>query len=192
DANSAFAQGIVQEAVNRQEAQDTSAKLTVDVYLATRRDAVGVKPSLVLARSIGGLNRYSKLLDDPSVRGMEEATTDLVLIAKDIYSYKKGLADTNGAHHNLLTVLMQDPKWGYLDLQGAINCAGQLFESAIARFKECRANLPSIDEETDIMLATYADMMVDTFVGHVEWCLICPHYSVFENEECRQKGVVSL
>ncbi|KAH7907836.1 hypothetical protein BJ138DRAFT_1103981 [Hygrophoropsis aurantiaca] len=192
DASTAFAQGIVQGAVDRQEAQDANTKLTVDVYLATCRNAVGVKPSLVLAWSIGGLDRYSKLLDnDPSVRGMEEATADLVLIARDIYSYKKKLAD-NGAHYNLLTVLMQDPKWGHPDLQGAIDCAGQLFESAVARFKECRANLPSIDEETDMILATYADVMVDTFAGHVEWCLICPYYSVFENEESRQKGLLSL
>ncbi|KAH7906681.1 isoprenoid synthase domain-containing protein [Hygrophoropsis aurantiaca] len=192
DANTAFAQGIVQEAVDRQEAQDANAKLTVDVYLATRRVTIGAKPPLVMAWSVGGLDRHNKPLDDdPSMRGMEEAMTDLVLIAKDIYSYKKKLAD-NGAHQNLLTVLMQDPKWGDLDLQGAIDCAGQLFESAVARFKECRANLPSIDEETDMMLSTYADVMVDTFAGHVEWCLICPHHSVFENEESRQKGLLSL
>ncbi|KAH7904317.1 isoprenoid synthase domain-containing protein [Hygrophoropsis aurantiaca] len=192
DANSALAQGIVQEAVDRQAAQDANAKLTVDVYLATRRNTIGVKAALVLVRSARGLNICSRLLDDPSVRGMEEATTDLVIIANDIYSYKKELVDDNGAQHNLLTVLMQDPKWGHLDLQGAIDCAGQLFESAIARFKECRANLPSIDEETNMMLATYADTMVDTFVGNIEWSLICKRYSVFENEESRQKGLLSL
>ncbi|KAH7902854.1 hypothetical protein BJ138DRAFT_1108176, partial [Hygrophoropsis aurantiaca] len=103
DANSAFAQGIVQEAVDRQEAQDANAKLTVDVYLATRRDTIAVKPAIVLVRSAGGLNRCSRLLDDPSVRGMEEATSDLVIIANDIYSYKKELVDDNGASHNLLT-----------------------------------------------------------------------------------------
>ncbi|KAH7906659.1 hypothetical protein BJ138DRAFT_1162129, partial [Hygrophoropsis aurantiaca] len=83
DANSVFAQGIVQEAVDRQAAQDANARLTVDIYLATRRDTIAIKPAAVLARSVGGLNKCSKLLDDPSVRGMEEATTDLVLIAKD-------------------------------------------------------------------------------------------------------------
>ncbi|KAH7906660.1 isoprenoid synthase domain-containing protein [Hygrophoropsis aurantiaca] len=190
DANSAFAQSIIQEAIDRESTRESGAKLTVDAYMAARKDSIGLKSGLALSRSAVGLNIDSKLLDEPSVKGMEDATVDLTIITNDIYSYKKELADDNDAHHNLLTVLMQqDPR---LDLQGVIDCAGQLFESALARFKECRASIPSIDEETDKMLATYAQWMVDIFVGGVEWSLVTPRYRVFDSEENRRKGLMAL
>ncbi|KAH7906655.1 isoprenoid synthase domain-containing protein [Hygrophoropsis aurantiaca] len=190
DANSIFAQSMVQEAVDRQSVKESDAKPTMDAYLVARKDSIGVKPALVLARSAVGLKVGDKLLDEPPVKGMEDATADLITIANDLYSYKKELAEENGAPHNLLTVLMQqDPQ---LDLQGAIDCVGQLFESTLARFKACRTSLPLVDKETDKMLAVYADMMVDMFAGNVEWSLVTPRYRLFDCEEHRQKGIMVL
>ncbi|KAH7903370.1 isoprenoid synthase domain-containing protein [Hygrophoropsis aurantiaca] len=181
---------MVQEAIDRKAAKDSNAKLTVDAYLAARKDTMGIKPSLVFARSAVGLNVGDILLDEPSVKGMEEATANLLIISNDLYSYKKELAEDNGAPHNLLTVLMQqDPQ---LDLQGAIDFAGQLFDSTLARFKACRTSLPSVDKETDKMLAVYVDMMVDMFTGNIEWCLIAPRYRLFDCEEHKQKGIMAL
>ncbi|KAH7924949.1 terpenoid synthase [Leucogyrophana mollusca] len=185
-ANAAFAQSTVQEAVERKAAQDTSSKLTLETYLATRRDSICIKPYMIFVRSSGGLEIPRDTLGEPAIRGMEEEVINMILIANDIYSYKKELTEDN-APHNLLTVLMQDPPTSHLDLQGAIDYAGKLFESSLNRFKKCQATLPLLDEETNNMVVEYAEGLSDLFVGNIEWSVVVPRYNVFENEEHRQR-----
>ncbi|KAH7919502.1 terpenoid synthase [Leucogyrophana mollusca] len=184
-ANGIFAWSTAQEAIERRAAQDTNAKMTMEAYFTTRRDSVSIRPYIVLIRSTRSLSIPKDVLHEPSVRGMEEATIDLIIIANDIYSYKKELAEDN-APHNLLTVLLNDPPTPHLDLQGAIDYAGKLFELALDRFRGCRVALPSINEETDRMLVEYADGLSDLFVGGIEWGLVVPRYQVFDTEEHRQ------
>ncbi|KAH7904731.1 isoprenoid synthase domain-containing protein [Hygrophoropsis aurantiaca] len=191
NAHSGYVQGVLQEALDRKRAQDTDAKLDVDTYLVNRRKTIAVTMCIVLTRSSGRLNISRDLLNEPSVRGMEEATVELIMIANDIYSYKKELAEGN-ARHNIITVLTQDPKTKHLSLQSAIDYAGQLFELALARFEESRASIPSFDEETDKMLEEYAVAMVGLFVGNIEWCCVSARYRVFDSEGNRQKGLVEL
>ncbi|KAL4080525.1 isoprenoid synthase domain-containing protein [Scleroderma citrinum] len=185
--NAAFARSTTQEAVERRAAKMNNLNFTLDTYLPTRRCTMGARPFLVYIRSLKGLKISRALLEHPTVKGMELEAVEMVIITNDVYSYKKELRD-DGASHNILTVLMQDPTTGCSDLQHAIDYATNLFNEAMDRFNAYRAVLPKDDPQ----LIEYTDAMVDGLVGGIEWQVMSPRYKVFKTEEDRIKGLMRL
>jgi hypothetical protein len=63
-----------------------------------------------------------------------------------------------------------------LDLQGAFDYSGQLCKSAIQRFEDNRAALPSWGEEVDRQVAIYVQGLLDVAVGSLHWTLDSARY----------------
>jgi len=187
-ANKYFSDGTIKEAEERLTAKRELAKPTIESYLDTRRRSVCVRPYLVFvwAKANPGL---SKPLDDVSVATMEEAAEELVIMANDLYSYKKEYED-NDVQHNFLTVLMELPTSPAADLQGAINEAATLFESSLERFNNARSAIAARGSDIAPALERYAQGIVDLFVGNIEWSLVIPRYRVFDNEADREKRIM--
>ncbi|KAI6110694.1 isoprenoid synthase domain-containing protein [Pisolithus croceorrhizus] len=186
-ANIAFARATVQEAVDRRSTEADKVKLTLDAYIPTRRNSVAAPVFLVYARAISGLKAFTELRDDTIVKALELAVVDIFIISNDILSYKKELKG-DGAAHNILTILMDDPSTACSDLQEAVDCAADLFNQTLDRFTEYRSK-PHRDNP---QLLAYADAMVDLFAGLIEWQLQSTRYNVFESDEDRANGIVRI
>ncbi|KIJ59276.1 hypothetical protein HYDPIDRAFT_44104 [Hydnomerulius pinastri MD-312] len=183
--NAEYARATVQEAVER-EANSKNVKLTLETYLATRRLSVALMPFAAYGRCINSLRISS---ENHNIKALEEAAMDMSIISNDIYSYKKELAEDDTAH-NILTVIMQDPKTQHLltDLQGAINHAAGLLFAALDRFQQHREAL-SPDK---LDLVAYANCLLDIVVGGIEWEMVSLRYKVFETDADRENGVLRL
>jgi hypothetical protein len=90
-------------------------------------------------------------------------------------SYNKEQSRGDAHWHNLVAVLMHDRG---LDLQGAMDYAGQMCKDAIQRFEFNRTILPSWDEEVDRQVAIYVEGLQNWIVGSLCWHLNSPRYAV--------------
>ncbi|KAI6125859.1 isoprenoid synthase domain-containing protein [Pisolithus croceorrhizus] len=186
-ANIAFARATVQEAVDRRTTEADKVKLTLEAYIPTRRNSVAAPVFLVYARAISGLKAFTELRDDTIVKALELAVVDIFIISNDILSYKKELKG-DGAAHNILTILMDDPSTACSDLQEAVDCAADLFNQTLDRFTEYRSKL----RRDNPQLLAYTNAMVDLFAGVIEWQLLSTRYNVFESDEDRANGIVRI
>ncbi|KAG2156378.1 isoprenoid synthase domain-containing protein [Suillus clintonianus] len=187
-----YAKNTAQEALDRETLKDASATRRVAAYMIMRRESIGVRPSLVVMRSIRKLYLPEHVLKHHVVAEMENTALDMVYITNDIYSFKKELNE-DGALNNIINIIQKDPKTQHLDLQARIIHAGELFQGALDRFKACRDSLPSFgNDETDKQVAAYADGLVDWVVGNVEWSVVTPRYRVFANDADRRNNILRL
>ncbi|KAH7907036.1 isoprenoid synthase domain-containing protein, partial [Hygrophoropsis aurantiaca] len=190
--NTDFAKCVIGEAHDRELSKDPNATRFIDSYMMIRRETIGVRPCLVLMRSTRRLYLPDRVLKHPIIEEMVNVILDTCYIANDIYSFKKEMGD-NGALNNIITVIHRDPGTKHLDLQGRINYAGKLFETAIGRFQKCREMLPSFEDPViDRQVSEYADGLLDWTVGNIEWSLVNHRYNTFNNEEDREKNIMRL
>ncbi|KAH0825982.1 hypothetical protein J3R83DRAFT_7577 [Lanmaoa asiatica] len=106
---------------------------------------------------------------------MEDATTEMMLITHDIYSFKREYG-FNGALTNLLTVMQNDPETAHLDFQGRLDYAEKLFKAALDNFQACRSY----------------HGLIDMAIGNVQWSRINRRYSTFTSNEDRRSNIVRL
>ncbi|KAH7905973.1 isoprenoid synthase domain-containing protein [Hygrophoropsis aurantiaca] len=190
--NTEFAKSISGEAHDRELSKDPNATRSIDSYMMTRRETIGVRPCFVLIQSTRRLYLPDRILKHPIIEEMVNAILDTSYIANDIYSFKKEMVQ-NGALINIITVIHRDPGTKHLDLQGRIDYAGKLFETAIGRFQKCREMLPSFDDpDIDRQVSEYADGLLDWTVGNIQWSLVNHRYNVFNDDEDRQKNIMRL
>ncbi|KAH7930478.1 terpenoid synthase [Leucogyrophana mollusca] len=190
--NTDFAKCVIREAHDREASKDPNAPRSIDSYMIMRRETIGVRPCLVLMRSTRRLYLPDHVLKHPVIEEMVNVILDTCYLANDIYSFKKEMGD-NGALNNIITVIHRDPGTQHLDVQGRIDYAGKLFETAMLRFRKCREMLPSFDDPViDRQVAEYADGLVDWTVGNIEWSILNHRYNVFDSDEDREKNIVRL
>ncbi|KAG6833851.1 hypothetical protein H0H87_011785 [Tephrocybe sp. NHM501043] len=180
-SNILLAEGMVKEAIDR---ETPAHELTLDAYMDTRRDSIGLRPFLDLGRWIQGLDIPHEVLIHPDIAKMEEQTIDLVSLAnsdeQDLYSYKKEFFES-GAHHNYVTVALRDPRAGVAtgDRQGAIDYTCRQFSETLIKLRRQQEALPSFGESVDGKVAQYVGVMMDLVVGNIQWSLACRRYGHF-------------
>ncbi|KIJ16522.1 hypothetical protein PAXINDRAFT_176239 [Paxillus involutus ATCC 200175] len=191
-ANELYAESIAREALAREAHPNKDAASNCQSYTDMRRETIGTRPFFVLMRSIRGLYIPDHVLAHPLVEEMENIALEMIVIANDIYSFKKDYAH-NRALDNLLTVTLSDPTIDCLDLQARICYAAKLFRAALDRFHACRENLPSFDDaDLDRQVSSYADGLIDCVVGNIEWCAVTRRYNTFINETDRKNNIMRL
>lgn len=79
-----------------------------------------------------------------------------------------------------------------LDLQGAVDYSGQLCKSAIQRFENNRATLPSWGEEVDRRVAIYIQGMQDMVVGSLHWYFDSARYFGEDGETVKRDRFIKL
>ncbi|KAJ7367926.1 isoprenoid synthase domain-containing protein [Mycena albidolilacea] len=194
-SNVLLAEGVVQEALDREQ-YDEKNPISLETYLTTRRKSIGILPFHDLARWAWKLDfpDGSHVLENPHIQLMVQASVDLVLLANDIYSYRKEYLE-DGAKHNYVTVAMHDPstpiKAG--DIQAAIDYTVTQFAAALARYKENQALLPfGNDADLSAKVERYSELMMDSVAGNIEWSVACKRYSLFPDEAARKAGLVKI
>ncbi|KAJ7087203.1 isoprenoid synthase domain-containing protein [Mycena belliarum] len=193
-SNVLLAEGVVQEALDREQ-HDGADPISLATYLNTRRKSIGALPFHDLARWIWNLDLPEHVLQNPHIKHMVEASVDMVALGNDIYSYRKEYLE-DGAKHNYVTVAMHDPSTSFRpgDVQAAIDYTVQQFSAALARFKENKKLLPLFDDDADLArkVDRYAELMMDSVAGNIEWSIACKRYSLFPDEAARKKGLITI
>ncbi|KAF8076058.1 isoprenoid synthase domain-containing protein [Lyophyllum atratum] len=180
-SNVLLAEGVVKEALDR---ENPNHDLSLQAYMETRRDSIGLRPFLDFGRWIWKLDIPQDILSHPGVAKLEEQTIDMVSLANDLYSYRKEFFES-GAHHNYVTVVMQDPIANIpaSDRQAAIDYTCKRFTEILTDFHRCKKELPSFGENVDKMIGRYISVMMDLVVGNIQWSLACRRYGHFDTSK---------
>ncbi|KAG1827445.1 isoprenoid synthase domain-containing protein [Suillus subaureus] len=147
----------------------------LESYTALRRDLVGVEPCFALIEFVARIDLPDEVVSHPVIKALEHATIDHLAWADDILSYNKEQSRGDEHWENIVAVLMHDRG---LDLQGAMDYAGQMCKDAIRRFESNRAILPSWEEEVDRQVAIYVEGLQNWIVGSLHWHLNSARYGV--------------
>ncbi|KAH0825981.1 isoprenoid synthase domain-containing protein [Lanmaoa asiatica] len=183
--------GMHRETHEREVCQNKDANPDIQSYVMKRRLNIGAGPCFVFLRSTRCLYIPNDILANPVVLDMQNTTTQMLLIANDIYSFKREYA-FDGAFTNLLTVMQNDPETTHLDFQGRLDYAEKLFKAALDCFQACRREIPSFGPEMDQYLAMYADGLIDMVIGNLQWSRVTRRYSAFANDEDRRNNIMRL
>ncbi|KAJ7122815.1 isoprenoid synthase domain-containing protein [Mycena epipterygia] len=193
-SNVLLAEGIVQEALDREQHDETNP-ISLQTYLTTRRKSIGALPFHDLDRWIYKLDLPDHVLKNPHIEAMIEAAVDMVALGNDIYSYRKEYLE-DGAKHNYVTVAMHDPSTSLQagDIQAAIDYTVAQFSATLARYKENYALLPSFADDTGLRakVERYSELMMDSVAGNIEWSIACKRYSLFPDEAARKAGLIRI
>lgn len=141
-------------------------------YTTLRRDLTGCKPFYALIEYAAQIDLPDEVVSHPVIMAMEDAVNDYVAWVNDICSYNKEQS-CHDIYSNVIAVLMREQG---LDLQAAFDYSGQLCKSAIQRFEDNRAALPSWGEEVDRQVAIYVQGLLDVAVGSLHWTLNSARY----------------
>ncbi|KAG1868624.1 isoprenoid synthase domain-containing protein [Suillus subluteus] len=147
----------------------------LESYIVQRRNVVGLKPCFALIEFVARIDLPDEVMSHPVIMALEDATNDHISWSNDIFSYNKEQSRGDAHWHNIVAVLMHDRG---LDLQGAMDYAGQMCKDAIQRFETNRAILPSWEEEVDRQVAVYVEGLQNWIVGSLHWHLNSPRYAV--------------
>ncbi|KAG2129186.1 isoprenoid synthase domain-containing protein [Suillus bovinus] len=108
----------------------------------------------------------TEVISHPVVVALQDATNDHMVWSNDIFSYNMEQSRGDVHWHNMVAVLMHERG---LDLQGAIDYAGQMCQDAIQRFEYNRAMLPSWGAEVDRQVDIYVQGLQNIIVGPLHW-----------------------
>ncbi|KAG0704562.1 isoprenoid synthase domain-containing protein [Suillus ampliporus] len=143
----------------------------VESYIDLRRDLSGCKSCFALIEFVSNIYLPDDVVSHPVIMALEESANDFVSWSNDIFSYN--MEQSHHSTHNLVAVLMIDKG---LDLQGAVDHCAQLSKSAIQRFEENRALLPSWGEEVDRQVAIYVQGLQNWMAGSLNWSFETARY----------------
>ena len=110
-----------------------------------------------------------------------------LLFSKDIFSYNK--EQSRGDTHNLVAVIMEERQ---LDLQSAMNLAGELCHQSISKFEADRRSLPSWGKEIDREVELYVQGLQDWIVGSLHWSFTTKRYFGAEGEAVKMHRTIQL
>ncbi|KAG1784709.1 isoprenoid synthase domain-containing protein [Suillus plorans] len=138
----------------------------LESYVALRQNLSAVKIGFPLIEFVAQIDLPDEVVSHPVVMALQDATNDHTIWSNDIFSYNMEQSRGDVHWHNMVAVLMHERG---LDLQGAIDYAGQMCKNAIQHFESSRANLPSWGEEVDKQVAIYVEGMQNCMVGPLHW-----------------------
>nr|GAT46221.1 predicted protein [Mycena chlorophos] len=174
------------EAIDRESGVEQTS---LETYVQTRRKSIGAMPFHALDLWISKLDIPDEVLQNPHLQEMVDGAVDLVALANDVYSYRKEYLE-DGAKHNFVTVAMHDPGTGIKpgEIQAAIDYTVERFKATLSRLEELKRTLPSLDTPgLGPELERYAELMMDSVAGNIEWSVVCKRYALFEDDDARKR-----
>jgi Delta6-protoilludene synthase len=140
--------------------------------MVARRDNIGSDPSFALLEMSLGVDLPHEVMEHPTIVALARDTTDMIVLANDMCSYKKE-ALTNDADYNAVTVVMYNEK---TDVAGGIQWISDIHDEIVDNFLRLREDVihktngfPSWGEEIDRQVELYVDGLGMWIRGHDEW-----------------------
>jgi hypothetical protein len=108
-------------------------------------------------------------------------------VIQDIFSYN--VEQCRGITHNIVPVIM---KHYDMDLQAAVDHAGNMCIEAIESYCEHKTRIPSYGPEIDSQVAAYARGLESWIAGNVEWSFLTLRYFGSSGQDIKKHGSVKL
>ena len=201
-----YLDATVREAENREQ----GTVLGLDEYLELRRGNSGVYPAYAMIECILSIDLQPEVFNHPALWNLTKIAGDMLFTAnvspisccdsrpiledltdlalQDVYSYNKEQAGGHAAN-NLITVIKQERA---VDLQEAMDIAGEFFANYVEEFNMWKEQLPSWGTETDAAVSEYIKGMAACVRGYIEWSLSTPRYFGTSVEEVKRTRRVLL
>ncbi|KAF9528057.1 terpenoid synthase [Crepidotus variabilis] len=154
------------------EARDRAEGRTYNVeeYLELRRRTSGAEPTLAFIEF--GLHLSQEILEHPTIKALNAAAVEMVVIVNDMHSYMREVSCGLG-YHNMITVIMQ--QYGF-HLQDAFNWLGTYSDKIVAGFNKNIAVLPSFGDDMDLRVRTYVEGLAQWIRGEDDWSFESKRY----------------
>ncbi|KAL4256657.1 Terpene synthase [Pleurotus pulmonarius] len=133
-------------------------------FITMRRYSIGGAMVEAMIEYAYEINLPDHVFDDPIIRAMSDATTDIMTWPNDICSFNKEQAD--GDYQNLVYCVMVEHK---LNLQDAIDRVVQMLRDRIVDYVELKKCVPSFGPDIDSELLRYLRYLENYVQGTVVW-----------------------
>ncbi|KAG8812881.1 hypothetical protein FRC17_001771 [Serendipita sp. 399] len=144
---------------------------TIEEYVALRRDTSAIKVTYAAVEYCLNLDVPDEAFYHPSVVALSEAGNDILSWANDVYSFDN--EQCSGDCHNLVAVVAINKN---ITVQAAMEYVMSMLDSAIERFFEEWANVPSFGPEIDQKVQAYIKGLELYLSGSVFWHLESERY----------------
>lgn len=135
----------------------------LDTFLLLRRQSSGAYSTIALYEM--DLNIPDQIRQHSTIVELETIAVELICIANDVLSYNKEQA-VGDEEHNIVTVIM---KQFDLDLQPALDKAGELSTARIEQFNTLYRNLPCWFGPVDLEVQKLVHGMAMCVSGVMHW-----------------------
>lgn len=144
---------------------------TIDEYVALRRDTSAIKVTYACIEYCLNIDVPDVAFNHPTLQGIQEAGNDILSWANDIYSFDNEQAC--GDCHNLVAVVSIQKN---ITVQAAMEYVFSMILSAIERFFEECARVPSFGPTIDPIVQAYIKGVEVYISGSVFWHLDSERY----------------
>ncbi|KAH9477371.1 Delta(6)-protoilludene synthase [Psilocybe cubensis] len=144
---------------------------TIDEYMVARRDNIGSDPSFTFLEMSLEVDIPHHIMEHPTIVRLNRDTTDMIVLANDMCSYKKEIL-VDDADYNAVTVVMHNNKVG---VDEGIQWISDLHDEIVDNFLKLRqevmtkTNFPSYGPEMDRQVEAYVEGLGQWIRGHDEW-----------------------
>ncbi|MFJ1756051.1 hypothetical protein [Kitasatospora sp. NPDC088134] len=144
--------------------------LSVEEYIAFRRDAVGMRPSIDLIERVGHYELPSRIQELPEILDLRDACTDSTSLANDLHSVER--EESRGDTHNLVLVIEHERGCGR---QESLEVGRDIVNRRVRDFVRLRESLPALavgeglGSQDTLNLLRFAEGMADWIRGNYDW-----------------------
>ncbi|KAG2359861.1 terpenoid synthase [Suillus spraguei] len=174
-----------QVAQSRNRSQDRMP--SVDEFILMRRATIGGALVEAMVEYSLDLDLPDVVFENPIIKAMSDATTDLMTWPNDLCSFNKEQAD--GDYQNLVFCIMHERDVG---LQEAINILTDMLNQRVDDYLKFKSELPSFGADVDAELARYLHALENFTQGTVLWYYLSPRYFRGVDVTNRENLVVPL
>ncbi|KAF8528719.1 isoprenoid synthase domain-containing protein, partial [Gautieria morchelliformis] len=167
--------------------RDTNEIPTTEAYIDLRRLSSGCKPLFDLLEFSLDMQLPDYVIENPLMKTMKDCVNDFVAFSNDIFSYN--VEQSRGDMHNLVAIIMNNDN---LDLQGAMDRAGDMCRAALDKYIETKAKFPSYGAEIDSQVAAFLRGLESWISGSLEWSFVTPRYFGNKRHEVKKTRWVKL
>ncbi|GAB3668448.1 hypothetical protein GCM10027589_34910 [Actinocorallia lasiicapitis] len=152
--------------------------MDVERYIAFRRDAVGMRPSIDLIERVGHYEIPARIEAHPLVQELRDACVDATSLANDLHSVER--EQSRQDPHNLVLALEHEHG---CTREEAIGRGVEMVNRRVRDFLRLRDELPALAAAEGLNasgtrdLLRFADGMADWFRGNYDWGNESPRYA---------------
>ncbi|KAJ7247396.1 terpenoid synthase [Mycena haematopus] len=159
----------------------------IDEYFEVRRVTIGVKAAVVV--NMIEMTIPDEVLENEHITTLIAATTDMILIANDVYSYNVEQARGDD-RHNLVAIVMRAQN---LDLAHTLDWISSLHDSLVEKFLAAFRKVPHYnDRELDRQVTEFIHGLGNWVRGYDVWSFESERYFGKRGREVQATRMVDL
>nr|BBH51498.1 putative sesquiterpene synthase [Clitopilus sp.] len=184
-----YLNSVIQQAERR----DAKYICTMEEYLHARRDNIGSDPSFALLEITLEVDLPHEVMEHPTIVALARDTTDMIVLANDMCSYKKEII-ADDANYNAVTVVMHNHN---TNVDGGIQWISDYHDTIVDHFLRLREDVrlkqngfPSWGARIDREVEAYVEGLGLWIRGHDEWNFGSGRYFGDEGLEVQKSRIV--